>query len=75
MDGPALEFAAYSYFCATLEEIFTGELTRLRKVRVFDDLAASRHAFAIDTRLAWRTISATRRACALKPYDPPDLSS
>ncbi|MEU4512010.1 hypothetical protein AB0G05_21145 [Nonomuraea wenchangensis] len=71
LDGPALEFAAYSYFCATLEEIFTGELTGLRTAETFDDLAAARHAFAIDTRLAWRTISAARRACALQPYDLP----
>ncbi|MFF0773436.1 hypothetical protein ACFYUK_31400 [Nonomuraea wenchangensis] len=71
LDGPALEFAAYSYFCATLEEIFTGELTGSRNAETFDDLAAARHAFAIDTRLAWRTISAARRACALQPYDLP----
>ncbi|MEV0310818.1 hypothetical protein [Nonomuraea fuscirosea] len=71
LEGPALEFAAYAYFCATLEEIFTTGLTGSRKAETFDDLAAARHAFAIDTRLAWRTISSIRRAYALKPYDLP----
>ncbi|MFD1547389.1 hypothetical protein [Nonomuraea guangzhouensis] len=68
---PALEFAAYLYFCATLEEIFTGELTGPGDADAFDGLAAARHAFAFDTRLAWRTISAARRAWALRPYDLP----
>ncbi|MGP4103670.1 hypothetical protein [Nonomuraea sp. KM90] len=69
--GPAVEFAGYAYFCATLEEIFTGEPARLRGVGAFDDLAAARHAFAFGTGLAWRTISAARRAWALKPYELP----
>ncbi|MEV5889133.1 hypothetical protein [Nonomuraea fuscirosea] len=71
VEGPAQEFAAYTYFCATLEEIFTGELTRSPGAIAFDDLAAARHAFTFDTGLAWRTISTARRAWALTSHDLP----
>ncbi|GAA3793537.1 hypothetical protein GCM10022226_11080 [Sphaerisporangium flaviroseum] len=74
LGGPALEFATYAYFCATLGEVFTDGLTadRVRSSPIFDDLAAARHAFALDTRLAWRLISSIRQGWALSVLEAPD---
>ncbi|GAA4586578.1 hypothetical protein GCM10023194_33120 [Planotetraspora phitsanulokensis] len=72
-DGPALDFVAYAYFCATLEEVFTEELTaeRIRETAEFDTLAAARRAFAVDTGLAWRAISSVRREWHLDTWELP----
>ena len=66
-----LDFAAYTYFCATLLEIFTDRLNNQRIISAtsesrgpasFDSLADARNAFALDTMLAWQLISKFRRA-------------
>ncbi|MBP2704332.1 hypothetical protein JOL79_10960 [Microbispora sp. RL4-1S] len=74
--SPAFDFAAYAYFCATLEEVFTDELTvtLIRRACAeqgsgsFDALAATRQTFGLDTRLAWRATTAFRRCWSLKVY-------
>ncbi|MFC4592455.1 hypothetical protein [Sphaerisporangium corydalis] len=47
LEGPSQEFATYAYFCATLEKVFTNDLTadRVRGSDIFDDLAAAQCAF------------------------------
>lgn len=68
------DFAAYSYYCATLQEVFTDELDAGQVIRAtspeagagaFEALAAARHAFALDTQLAWQAISQFRDAWGL----------
>lgn len=74
-----LEFAAYSYYCATLQEVFTAGLDTERMVEAtsalsgpggFDALAAARYAFTLDTHLAWRSITQFRQAWSLETRDP-----
>jgi hypothetical protein len=74
-----LEFAAYSYYCATLQEVFTAGLDTERMVEAtsalsgpggFDALAAARYAFTLDTHLAWRSITQFRKAWSLETRDP-----
>jgi KAP family P-loop domain len=69
------DFAAYAYYCATLQEVFTdhrdaGQIIRATSPGAgpgaFDALAAARHAFALDTQLAWQAISQFREAWGLK---------
>jgi hypothetical protein len=69
------DFAAYAYYCATLQEVFTDHLDAGQVIRAtspgggsgtFDALAAARHAFALDTQLAWQAISQFREAWGLK---------
>lgn len=73
LDGPSLEFAVYAYFCATLEEIFTSDLTldRVGSGDIFDDLAAARYAFALDSQLVWRMISSVRQSWGLVVWEAP----
>jgi RecA/RadA recombinase len=74
-----LDFAAYSYFCATLYEVFSEQINREAMIRAtgatpgpgagpgsFDALAAARNAFARDTHLAWHLISGFRHEWSLK---------
>lgn len=72
--GVRLDFAAYAYFCATLQEVFTERLDTERMIEAtraspepgtFDALAAARFAFTLDTRLAWRSITQFRQAWCL----------
>jgi hypothetical protein len=74
-----LDFAAYSYYCATLQEVFTDGLDSLRIVKAtsdtsgpgsFDTLAAARYAFTLDTQLAWRSITQFRKAWSLETREP-----
>lgn len=73
-----LDFAAYAYYCATLQEIFTDSLTPARMVNAtspssdpgtFDELAGARYAFTLDTHLAWHSISKFRQAWSLETRD------
>ena len=74
-----LDFAAYAYFCATLQEVFTDQLDRERVIAAtslppapgsFDALASARAAFSVDTLLAWRLISQFRKAWSLETREP-----
>jgi hypothetical protein len=73
-----LDFAAYAYYCATLQEIFTDKLDGERIVTAtsdpgpgtFDALAAARNGFALDTLMAWRLISRFRKAWSLDTREP-----
>jgi hypothetical protein len=74
-----LDLAAYAYYCATLQEIFTDHLGRKRMVQAsgesagpggFDALAAARNAFSVDTLLAWRSTSQFRKAWSLETREP-----
>ena len=73
------DFAAYSYYCATLQEVFTDQLDSQRMVSAtsesggigtFDALATARSAFSIDPRLAWRLITQFRTAWRLETREP-----
>ncbi|WP_182880444.1 hypothetical protein [Microbispora sp. H10949] len=72
-DGLAVDFLAYVYYCRTLEDVFTAGLTaeRMGRTAEFDALAAARHAFAIDTRLAWCAVSGVRRRWGLGTWELP----
>jgi hypothetical protein len=82
-----LDFAAYTYYCATLQEAFTDQLDRERMIAAtsvpsgpgsFDALASARAAFSLDTQLAWRLITQFRKAWSLETRDhaaPPQRSS
>jgi hypothetical protein len=74
-----LDFAAYAYYCATLQDVFTDHLDTERIIkatsaspepRSFDALAAAWHAFTLDTLLAWRSITQFRQAWSLDTRDP-----
>ena len=74
-----MHLAAYVYYCATLQEVFTGALDDARMAKAtsntndpisFDALAEARNAFAIDTSLAWNLISQCRLAWALPARNP-----
>lgn len=76
-----LDFAAYAYYCATLQDVFTEELDAARMIRAtstspdpgtFDALAAARQAFSLDTHLAWRSITQFRQAWSLETREPPE---
>ena len=73
------DFAAYSYYCATLQEVFTDQLDSQRMVSAtnestgigtFDALASARSAFSLDPRLAWRLITQFRTAWCLETREP-----
>ena len=73
------DFAAYAYYCATLQDVFTDRLDSERMVEAtsassgpgsFDALAAARYAFTLDTQLAWRSITQFRNAWFLETRDP-----
>jgi hypothetical protein len=74
-----LDFAAYAYYCATLQDVFTDHLDAEHMIKAtsaspepgsFDALAAARHAFTLDTLLAWRSITQFRKAWFLETRDP-----
>jgi hypothetical protein len=75
-----LDLAAYAYYCATLQDAFTGELDVTRFIRAtttadpgsFDALAAARQAFSVDPYLAWRSVTEFRQAWNLETRDPAD---
>lgn len=76
-----IDTAAYAYFCATLQDVFTGHLDKSRIIQAtsesngpgtFDALAAARNAFAIDTFLAWRLISQFRAEWSLGTRQAPN---
>jgi hypothetical protein len=74
-----LDFAAYAYYCATLQEVFTDQLDPERLVKAtgtssaqgtFNALAEAREAFTVDTNLAWRSITQFRQAWSLETREP-----
>jgi hypothetical protein len=74
-----LDFGAYAYYCATLQEVFTDELDPERMIeatsefpvpRSFNALAAARDIFTLDTPLAWRLITQVRKAWSLETREP-----
>jgi hypothetical protein len=74
-----LDFGAYAYYCATLQEVFTDELDPERMIeatsefpvpRSFNALAAARNIFTLDTPLAWRLITQVRKAWSLETREP-----
>jgi hypothetical protein len=76
-----LDFAAYAYYCATLQDVFTEELDTARMITAtstspdpgtFDALAAARQAFSLDTHLAWQSITQFRQAWSLETREPPE---
>lgn len=75
-----LEFAAYAYYCATLQEIFNDQLDNKRIIEAtsqppgsgsFDTLAAARNAFTVNTMLAWRLTTEFRAGWSMEIQDPP----
>ena len=69
------EFAAFAYYCATVQEIFTDELGSERMIKAtgssgdlgsFDDLVAARNALALDTFLSWRLTTEFRQQWRLE---------
>jgi hypothetical protein len=74
-----LDFAAYAYYCATLQEVFNDKLDGARMIAAtsvppgpgsFDALAGARAAFTVDTLLAWRLITQCRKAWSLETREP-----
>jgi hypothetical protein len=74
-----MDLAAYAYYCATLQEVFTDELDDARMIEAtsassepgsFDALARARSAFTTDTQLAWNLITQSRIAWSLEPREP-----
>lgn len=74
-----LDFAAYAYYCATLQEVFTDQLDDTHMVNAtsapsepvsFDALAAARNAFTTDTLLAWNLTTRCRIAWSLETREP-----
>jgi len=67
------DLAAYAYYCATLQDVFTDKLDADQMIKAtttsapgsFDTLAAARQAFALDTQLAWQSITEFRQAWSL----------
>jgi hypothetical protein len=74
-----MDLAAYAYYCATLQDVFTDQLDEARMLKAtsklsesgsFDELAAARNAFTIDTLLAWKLITQCRTAWSLETHEP-----
>lgn len=79
MESLRLDVAGYSYYCATLQEVFTDQLDSSHMIAAtdgslssgsFDTLAGARAAFALDTLLAWRLVSQFRKAWSLETREP-----
>jgi hypothetical protein len=76
-----LDLAAYAYYCATLQDVFTGTLDATQMTKAtssaspgsFDALAAARQAFTLDPHLAWRSITEFRQAWTLETRDPASM--
>lgn len=75
-----LDFAAYAYYCATLQDIFADRLDPSRMINAtsasptpgnFDALAAVRQVFTLDTHLAWQSITEFRQVWSLETCEPP----
>jgi hypothetical protein len=73
-----MDLVAYAYYCATLRDVFTERLDAEDVFRAtvssddpgsFDALASARHAFALDTRIAWQEITRFRKAWRLETRD------
>lgn len=79
-----LDFAAFTYYCATLQEIFTDRLDGKRLAQAtasdswrgsFDSLARARNAFALGAPVAWRLISNFRSAWSMETRDISKIAS
>lgn len=78
--GLRFEFATYAYYCATLQDVFNGQLDIERIIDAssqpgnpgsFDTLASARNAFTMNTMLAWRLITEFRSAWSMDTREPP----
>src|SRR5260370_6905383 len=74
-----LDFAAYAYYCATLQEVFTDQLDDTHMVKAtstpsepvsFDALPAAQNAFTTDTLLACNSTSQSRTTRYLETREP-----
>lgn len=74
-----MDLAAYAYYCATLQEVFTDALDDERMMKAtsapsepssFDALARARSAFTTDTLLALNLTTQSRIAWSLEPREP-----
>ena len=79
-----LDFAAFTYYCATLQEVFTDQLDGKRLAQAtasdggrgsFDSLARTRNAFALGAPVAWRLISNFRSAWSMETRDISKVAS
>jgi len=82
--GLRLEFAAYAYYCATVQDTFNDQLDNKRIIDAtsqpigpgsFDTLAGARNAFTRNTMLAWRLITEFRAAWSMETREPPQSLS
>jgi len=73
------DLAAYAYYCATLQEVFTDRLDDAHMVKAaskssgpgsFDALAEARKTFTTDTLLAWNLVTQCRDAWSLQTREP-----
>jgi hypothetical protein len=73
------DLAAYAYYCATLQEVFTDRLDDAHMVKAasktsgpgsFDALAEARNTFTTDTLLAWNLVTQCRDAWSLQAREP-----
>ena len=78
--GLRLEFTAYAYYCATLQDMFNDQLDNHQIIEAtgqptgpgsFDTLAGARNAFTVNTMLAWRLITEFRAAWSMETREPP----
>jgi hypothetical protein len=78
--GLRFEFATYAYYCATLQDVFNGQLDIERVIDAtsqpgnpgsFDALASARNAFTLNTMLAWHLITEFRSAWSMDTREPP----
>ena len=79
-----LDFAAFTYYCATLQEIFTDRLDGKRLAQAtasdggrgsFDSLARARNAFVLGAPVAWRLVSNFRSAWSMETRDISKIAS
>jgi hypothetical protein len=75
-----LDLAAFAYYCATLQDVFNNNLSTSQMITAtstptdpgsIDAIAAARHAFTLDTQLAWQSITQFRKAWHMETRDPP----
>lgn len=82
--GLRFEFSTYAYYCATLQDVFNGQLDIERVIDAtsqpgnpgsFDALASARNAFTLNTMLAWHLITEFRSAWSMDTREPPSRLS
>jgi hypothetical protein len=75
-----LELAAYAYYCATLQEVFSERMSDQQIIEAtsqpaqpgsFETLASAKNAFTLSTMLAWRLNTQFRAAWSMETREPP----